>query len=171
MIKELSMFDDYEVKEERKEVKRNLTLYNLKLVKEKSISYTAGIGTKIDTPERIHKIAIEGLEIHLQTVESFYIFTLDTKNKINGMFEVSRGILNASIVHPREVFQRAILQNANSIILMHNHPSGDPQPSNEDINITNRLADAGNLLGIKVLDHVIIGDENNYLSFKERNLI
>ena len=171
MIKELSMFDDYKVEEERKEVKTELTLYNIKLVKEKNVNYTAGIGEKITDPEKIHLISIEGLEVHLQTVESFYIFTLDTKNKINGMFEVSRGTLNASIVHPRDVFQRAIMQNANSIILMHNHPSGDPIPSNEDINITNRLIDAGNLLGIKVLDHIIVGDENNYISFKGENLI
>lgn len=150
---------------------RRLKRYSLKLVKEKGIQYPEVIGERISQPSRIHTIAIEGLEIHLDPVESFWIFTLDTKNHINGAFEVSRGTLNASIVHPRDVFQRAILQNANSIILMHNHPSGDPEPSREDINITKRLKEAGNLLGIRVLDHIIVGDENNYLSFKERNLI
>ena len=79
--------------------------------------------------------------------------------------------MNASIVHPREVFKRALLQNANSIILLHNHPSGDPKPSKEDVDITNRLIESGDLLGIRVLDHIIIGDENNYISLKQENLI
>lgn len=171
MIRELNLFEEYGAEQEEKTQLKSIKAYSLKLIKEKSVKYEVGIGVKIDHPERIHKIAIEGLELHLQTVESFYIFTLDTKNKINGMFEVSRGTLNASIVHPRDVFQRAILQNANSIILMHNHPSGDPTPSTEDINITNRLQESGQLLGIKVLDHIIVGDENSYISFKEKNFI
>jgi DNA repair protein RadC len=73
-------------------------------------------------------------------------------------------------VHPREVFNLAIRKSANSIILIHNHPSGDPNPSPEDINITNRLIEAGNIVGITVLDHIIIGD-NRYVSFKERSII
>ena len=81
------------------------------------------------------------------------------------------GSLNVSVVHPREVFKRAILQNANSIILMHNHPSGDPTPSKEDIDMTDRLIEAGELLGIRVLDHIVIGDENNYISLKQENLL
>jgi DNA repair protein RadC len=71
---------------------------------------------------------------------------------------ISQGNLNSSIIHPREVFKNAILSNANSIILVHNHPSGDINPSKEDIEVTKRLREVGNLLGIKVLDHVIIGD-------------
>ncbi len=73
-------------------------------------------------------------------------------------------------MHPRDVFKIAIKRNANSIILVHNHPSGDPTPSKEDINITNRLTDVGELVGIKVLDHIIIGD-SCYISFKEKNII
>lgn len=102
--------------------------------------------------------------------EHFRIAILDTKNQILTIEAISIGTLNASIVHPRDVFYAAIRRSANSIILIHNHPSGDPHPSNEDINITKRLVDAGNLLGIKVLDHIIIGD-NKYISFKEKNLI
>lgn len=102
--------------------------------------------------------------------EYFKIAILDTKNQILCIENISVGTLNASIVHPRDVFKISIKRNANSIILIHNHPSGDTTPSNEDINITNRLVDAGNLIGIKVLDHIIIGD-NKYLSFKEKNLI
>ena len=148
----------------------NLSILNLKVVKEKEVEYE-GLEMRVTQPEIIFNIAINGLQVHQQTIESFYTFTLDTKNKVTGIFEVSRGTLNASIVHPRDVFQRAILQNANSIILMHNHPSGDPAPSQEDINTTNRLQEAGEIIGIKVLDHIIVGDENNYISFKERHLM
>ncbi len=150
----------------------NLSILNLKVVKEKEVNYNGNWeNKKINGPEKVVEVAINVLELHEQAEESFYIFTLDTKNQINGIFEVSRGSLNASIVHPREVFKRALMQNANCIMLLHNHPSGDPKPSTEDINITNRLKDAGDLLGIKVLDHIIIGDKIRYISFKEKRLI
>ena len=148
----------------------NLSIMNLKVVKEREIEYE-GLGEKVTQPEVIFNIAINGLELHEQAEESFYIFTLDTKNKINGIFEVSRGTLNATIVHPREVFKRALLQNANSIILIHNHPSGDPTPSQEDLEMTKKLVEAGNILGIKILDHIIIGDEENCISLKRENLM
>lgn len=109
-------------------------------------------------------------EMRYLNKEHFRIAILDTKNQILTIEGISIGTLNASIVHPRDVFHAAIKRSANSIILIHNHPSGDPQPSNEDINITRRLTDVGDLLGIKVLDHIIIGD-NKYISFKEKNLI
>lgn len=102
------------------------------------------------------------------TQEQFCLLLLDTKNKIIKEEIVSLGLLNASLVHPREVFKSAIKESANSIIVVHNHPSGDPQPSEEDIEITKKLIDAGELLGIKVLDHVIIGREG-YWSWKEKN--
>ena len=82
---------------------------------------------------------------------------------------MSTGSLNSSIVHPREIFKRAVLQNAASIIICHNHPSGDPTPSQEDINTTKRIYDAGKILGIELLDHVIIGD-NKYTSLKEKGV-
>lgn len=148
----------------------NLSIMNLKVVKEREIEYE-GLREEVTQPEVIFKIAINGLELHEQAEESFYIFTLDTKNQINGIFEVSRGTLNTSIVHPREVFKRALLQNANSIILIHNHPSGDPTPSQEDLKMTKKLIEAGNILGIKILDHVIIGDEENCISLKRENLM
>ena len=148
----------------------SLSILNLKVVKEKEINYD-WTDKNINSPEKVAEVAINVLELHEQAEESFYIFTLDTKNKITGIFEVSKGSLNSSIVHPREVFKRALLQNANSIILLHNHPSSDPMPSKEDIDITNRLIEAGNLLGIKVLDHIVIGDENSYISFKQKTLM
>jgi len=97
--------------------------------------------------------------------EVFGILILNIKNKIVAVHEISRGILNASIVHPREVFKPAILHNAAAIICFHNHPSGDPEPSRDDIEITKRLVEAGKILGIEVLDHIIVGDEG-YTSLK-----
>ena len=145
--------------------------FSVKLVKESPVRYSEVIGEKITSAERIRRIAVEGLELHLQPTESFFVITLDTKNKITGIFEVSRGTLNTSIVHPRDVFQRALLQNANAVILMHNHPSGDVTPSSEDISLTNRLANAGEILGIQVLDHIIVSSEGDSLSFMEDGLM
>lgn len=150
----------------------NLSILNLKVVKEKEVEYGSEWGNKkINSPNKITDIAINVLKLHEQAEESFYIFTLDTKNQINGIFEVSRGTLNSSLVHPREVFKRALIQNANCIVLLHNHPSGDPKPSKDDIDTTKRLVKAGDILGIKVLDHVIIGDEFRYISFVEESLM
>lgn len=94
--------------------------------------------------------------------EHFYIVLLDTKNKIIKTEEISMGILDASIIHPREIFKSAIRASASRIILVHNHPSGDSRPSEEDLSITRKLIDVGELVGIEVLDHVIIGQEEYY---------
>ncbi|MHB9144081.1 MAG: RadC family protein [Symbiobacteriia bacterium] len=101
--------------------------------------------------------------------EHFRVLLLDTKHRVLGDEQVSIGHLNASLVHPRELFKGAIRRSAAAIILVHNHPSGDPTPSSEDLDVTGRLAAAGKILGIEVLDHIIIGD-NQYASFKERGL-
>lgn len=100
--------------------------------------------------------------------EHFCILLLDTKNRIISEEQISEGSLNASIVHPREVFKSAIRKSANSIVLIHNHPSGDVEPSREDIEITKRLVKAGEIIGIIVLDHIIVGDKN-FLSMKEKS--
>lgn len=102
--------------------------------------------------------------------EYFKGIMLDTKNNIICIEDISIGSLNSSIVHPREVFKIAIKRSSASIILIHNHPSGDPTPSKEDINITHRLIEVGDIVGIKILDHIIIGD-NKYISFKEEDII
>lgn len=99
--------------------------------------------------------------------ENFVCLFLNTKNHIIAQETLSVGTLNASLVHPREVFRAAIRSSSASIICAHNHPSGDPTPSSEDITITRRLVEAGTLLGIEVLDHIIIGD-NRYVSLKEQ---
>ncbi|MCK5177802.1 MAG: DNA repair protein RadC [Candidatus Aenigmarchaeota archaeon] len=98
--------------------------------------------------------------------EQFAILHFDTKNNITKYDVVSVGILNASIIHPREIFKSAIKESSNSIILVHNHPSGDPTPSKEDEDVTKQLHKAGELLNIPILDHVIVGN-NSYYSFKE----
>lgn len=90
--------------------------------------------------------------------ENFLAILLDSKNKVIREVDVSTGSLTASIVHPRELFNPAIKESAAAMLLIHNHPSGDPTPSREDIELTKRLKDAGDLLGIKVIDHIIIGD-------------
>lgn len=102
--------------------------------------------------------------------EHFVAVLADTKNKVIGINTVSVGALNTTIVHPREVFKPAILCNAASVLLAHNHPSGDATPSEDDKAMTQRLCDAGTILGITVLDHIIIG-ENGYFSFKAQGLI
>lgn len=102
--------------------------------------------------------------------EHFIILMLNTKNFLLGVETVSIGSLNSSIVHPRELFKSAINKSAAAIILAHNHPSGDATPSREDIEVTKRIKSGGQLLGIDVIDHIIIGD-NSYYSFKEEKMI
>ena len=123
---------------------------------------------KISSPQDIGNVYME--ELRYKKKEIFRVVLLNTKNVIIGSKDISEGSLNASIVHPREVFLEAIKKSANKMILMHNHPSGDPTPSSEDINITRRLISAGQIVGIEILDHVIIGDGSFY-SFKENGQI
>ncbi len=92
--------------------------------------------------------------------EHFWVIGLNTKNRVKYVDLVTLGTLDASLVHPREVFRFAVMQGVSSILLMHNHPSGDPTPSKEDISVTTRLSEAGKVLGIEVLDHVIIGNDS-----------
>jgi len=102
--------------------------------------------------------------------EYFLVLLLDGKNRIIRRVQVSEGSLNQSIVHPREVFSMAVKESAAALILLHNHPTGDPTPSIEDRTVTKRLREAGEILGIKILDHIIIGD-GAYLSFVESGLL
>lgn len=102
--------------------------------------------------------------------EHFVVLLLDSKNKIIKKEIISIGTLNSTLIHPREIFRSAIRENANSIILAHNHPSGDPTPSDDDCKITSRLKEVGELLDIKVLDHVIIGGDKWY-SFDDEGVV
>ncbi len=124
-------------------------------------------GTRFTSPAQIYDTFSFLIK---ETKEMFITLHLDTKNRVICMDVVSVGSLNQSIVHMRSVFQTACLSAASAIICLHNHPSGDPSPSSEDIAITRRLKEAGDIMGIKVLDHIIIGDRE-YLSFVERGLL
>jgi len=144
-----------------------INFYTLKMVKEDSVLYEVPV---IKSPEEVYQAAKQLLALHEEPEEHFCILCLNTKNKIVGVHTISIGSLNATIVHPREVFKAAMLNNASAIICLHNHPSGDPEPSREDIETTRRLVEAGKIMGIEVLDHVIIG-EQRYFSMKERCLM
>src|SRR5690606_663345 len=123
---------------------------------------------KITSPDKIASVFKPLLKDEAR--ENFVVVWLNTSNKIMGFEVVSIGNLNSSIVHPREVFRGAIVNGAASIILIHNHPSGDPEPSNEDISITQKVVQAGKIINIPVFDHIIIANEQ-YTSFAERRLI
>ena len=113
----------------------------------------------------IHLIGDEAREV-------FLVICLSTKNEINAVFKAHIGSLNASIVDVKTVFQSALLTNSASIVVSHGHPSNDPYPSREDIEVTNRLVKAGEIMGVQVLDHIIIGvNTNNYVSLKEEGHI
>ena len=123
---------------------------------------------KVKNPWDIYKYYMEGLRYKQNEV--FKVVLLNTKNEIITDIDVSVGTLNSSLVHPREVFKEAIRRSSNKMILIHNHPSGSVEPSNEDKNITDRLIKCGELIGIEVIDHIIIGD-GLYFSFKENMII
>ncbi|MCL2863652.1 MAG: DNA repair protein RadC [Methanimicrococcus sp.] len=131
-------------------------------------TYTDEPKPKIRDPEDIYRVMYP--KIREEKQEKFMVLCLDTKNQIISIETIFIGSLDSSIVHPREIFKTAILASAASIILVHNHPSGDPTPSHEDIVITNRIIEGGKLLGINVWDHLIIGD-GSYISLKRENLV
>lgn len=135
------------------------------LEKEVSMNYPE-LSHFIKSPGDVVDLGKEVMRIHEEPEEYMYMVCMNTKNKVTGIFEISHGNVNSSIVTPREVFQKALLANAVSIILLHNHPSGDCTPSKEDINATKRLVDAGKIVGVEVLDHIIIGDR--YSSLQEK---
>ncbi|GGH85856.1 DNA repair protein RadC [Pullulanibacillus pueri] len=122
----------------------------------------------IRSPQDGAKYVME--DMRFLTQEHFVCLYLSTKNQVIHRQTVFIGSLNASIVHPREVFKEALKRSAASIICFHNHPSGDPTPSREDIDVTKRLVECGMLLGIDVLDHIVIGDRK-FISLKEKGVV
>lgn len=108
--------------------------------------------------------------VRFEKKEHFILMCLNTKNHVIGISDISIGSLSASVVHPREVFKEALARSAAAIIVAHNHPSGDPSPSREDIGVTQRLVKAGKILDIPILDHIILGD-GRFTSFKEKGLM
>lgn len=148
---------------------KNISIYSLKQVKEKSGIYNVD-NANIDCPEAATAIINQVFQLDEEAVEKFIILTLTTKKAVAGIHVISVGTLNSSLVHPREVFKAAILNNSASIILVHNHPSGDPTPSPEDLDVTRRLREAGKIMGIEVLDHLIIGDSGRFASLRKKGL-
>ncbi len=138
------------------------------LVREKLGRYD--LPRKIASPEDAYRSVITLTNAQEEAQEVFGVLILNTKNKIVAVHEISRGVLNGSLVHPREVFKPAVLHNAASIICFHNHPSGDTKPSKDDIETTKRLVEAGKIMGIEILDHIIVGEED-YASLKERGVM
>jgi DNA repair protein RadC len=137
---------------------RYIPVYHVELVRDRSI--------KVEPRPSIHNpddvVAILRDELLRADREKLVCLMLNTKNAVIGMDIVSVGTLTASLASGREIFKSAILANAASIILSHNHPSGDPTPSREDMQLTERISKAGEILGIKLLDHIIIGDQGTY---------
>jgi DNA repair protein RadC len=125
-------------------------------------------GERFTSPEQVYRHYHHRLRDRRK--EYFMALLLDSKNRILREVRISEGSLNQSIVHPREVFSPAVRESAAAIILVHNHPSGDPTPSREDREITCRLKDAGELMGVKVLDHIIIGD-GGFVSFTSEGIL
>lgn len=148
-------------------MKEIVSLLKLKVVREKSEEYDFN---PVKTPEDVVEIINKVFDMKNLAEEIVVLITLDTKHNITGIFEVSHGSVDESIVHPREIYKRAVMHNASSIIIVHNHPSGNPEPSDIDIQITKNLARAGEIIGIKLLEHIIIG-ENQYVSMAEKRLL
>jgi DNA repair protein RadC len=136
----------------------------VRLVREASVPNTIKITGPADVFRFLHPRTAQELG------EVFYVLALDAQSQVLAAAEITRGILNSSLVHPREVFRVAIALGAASIIVAHNHPSGDPTPSADDRAVTRQLVDAGRLLDIPVFDHVILGADR-YVSFAEAGLL
>jgi DNA repair protein RadC len=129
--------------------------------------YSGGNRPSVKTPEEV--VGLVRGRLRAKKKEHFLAVLLDTRGQVIKISEISVGSLDTSIVHPREVFREAMTASAASVIFVHNHPSGNPEPSEEDVKLTERLAQAGEIVGIDVLDHIIIGDKS-YLSLKRKGL-
>ncbi|WP_226668697.1 RadC family protein [Metabacillus litoralis] len=152
-------------KEKKKVSAKRVNIVSVKLVKESSLLYKERSIRSPNDGYQLMKLFLEDKDR-----EHFIVASLDTKNQPVSINVCHIGSLNASIVHPREVMKAAVLSNAASIIVGHNHPSGKTEPSKEDLEVTKRLKEAGKIIGIDVLDHIIVGDET-FTSLKEKGYI
>ncbi|TDA67703.1 MAG: DNA repair protein RadC [Clostridia bacterium] len=165
MARQLALFEKAGSYAQTKEKVYRVQVVRLQMVREASLAtYVRTIGTPADVADLVRPL-LEGADR-----EHFLVLCLDTKNRVSAIHTVSVGTLNSSPVHPREVFKAAILANAASVILAHNHPSGDPEPSRDDREVTARLVECGKILGIGLLDHVVLG-EGRFYSLKEAGLL
>lgn len=145
---------------------KRVNIVSIQLVRESSVLYS---NRKIESPN-------EGVELVRKYLENFdreklIVVGLDNRNQPTFIDTISIGTINSSLVHPREVFKSAILSNSASIIMFHNHPSGETEALKEDINITYRIKEAGKIIGINLIDHIIIGSNGRFSSLKEKGVI
>lgn len=146
---------------------KRIDIFKVALVKDSSKVYDLA-DNRIRNPKDARDTIVKVLDMENLPQEHFVMLSLSSKNQVIGVHTIFIGSLNSSIVHPREIFQRALLNSAAAIMIFHNHPSGDPSPSPEDLAVTERIFEAGKIIGIDVLDHIIIGAEGRYLSLKEK---
>lgn len=139
--------------------------YSMQLVRESAKTYD--VSKRLDSPEAAARLIHSVLDVNSLHVEHFGILTLDTKNQVIGFHILGIGTLNSAAVHPRNIFQAALLNNAAGFILFHNHPSGDPAPSPEDIKFTRKISAIGDLMGIDAIDHIIVGSGDKFTSLKQ----
>jgi DNA repair protein RadC len=144
----------------------NISVYRVSLIKEHAIPYAkAG---RVLTPHDVYELITEYLQGSDR--EHFIVVFLDSASKVVGMNTVSIGTLTESLVHPREVFKGAILANAASVIVVHNHPTGEAHASEADMSVTTKLKESGRILGIPIEDHVVLG-EKTFFSFRQEGLL
>lgn len=151
---------------------KRTTVYSIELVKEKTVLYEEE-GTKVVNPEEVAKIFESAFNMSRLNREIVVMMALNNKNVVVGLHMLSMGTVNNSLIHPSEIFKFALLLNASSYVIAHNHPSGVVEPSGEDLVLTRRLMDASNIMGIKILDHLVIGHDTRndmmYYSIKANN--
>ena len=143
------------------------------LVKERAFNYKTG-NSHLESAEKVVKMMCDVFQIHLRAEEYVYLLSLDTKCKVLGISEVGHGTVNACLLHTREIMIRNVLCGASAFIVAHNHPSGELSASSDDVSTTKKLYEAGELMGIHLLDHIIIGREDEketYYSMAEHGLL
>ncbi len=147
----------------------DLKKYSVQLVKEECKRYTT-IDRKVNSPDKIADVLITAMNMDKLAQEIFVLLAFDTQKNLIGLFEVSRGTIDSTLVHPAEIFKRALLCNAHSIAIAHNHPGGGIAPSPEDVEVTSTIKRCGEMMGVPLIDHVIIGDDQYYSFLEYANL-
>ena len=165
-MKNQNLYPTIKVKKTRKNNTQYKTYLNIRLevVRENPVDYIRCRSSQ-DIIDKFYKETLK------YPNECFKCIHLNSKNVIIGVETISIGSLTSALVHPREVFKGVLINNAASVIFFHNHPSGDPAPSQDDIELTQRLKQAGDILGVKVLDHIIFGDKERHFSFTDQKML
>lgn len=158
-------FDDFRKVKGLGDVKIITLLAALELAKRLVKEETVTLDPKLNSPEKVFQYCIDMQSLPQEVVR---IIFLDSKLTVLGSKEISKGTISTSIAHPRDIFREALIRNSTGIIMVHNHPSGDPTPSQEDIELTKRIKKAGELLGVNLLDHIIIG--KTYFSLRQKSM-